>query len=158
MSQPNVLSDASLKQLFTEARTANGFKNVPISDVTLHALYDLLKWGPTAFNAQPARFVFVRSGAAKEKLKPALSARALRSTVKLVNSRTGWSSRSGGTATKWDALPMSMPAAFGWVMLSAAPDLPGLRLTLQLRWVMACSIFVRLKGGGICDWAVNLTP
>ena len=74
MSQRNALSDASLKQLFTEARTANGFKNVPISDATLHALYDLLKWGPTAFNAQPARYVFVRSDAAKEKLKPALSA------------------------------------------------------------------------------------
>jgi len=74
MSQRNALSDASLKQLFTEARTANGFKNVPISDATLHALYDLLKWGPTAFNAQPARYVFVRSDAAKEKLEPALSA------------------------------------------------------------------------------------
>jgi 3-hydroxypropanoate dehydrogenase len=74
VTQRNALSDASLKQLFTEARTVNGFKNVPISDATLHALYDLLKWGPTAFNAQPARFVFVRSDAAKEKLKPALSA------------------------------------------------------------------------------------
>lgn len=74
MTQRNALSDASLKQLFTEARTANGFKNVPISDATLHALYDLLKWGPTAFNAQPARYVFVRSDAAKERLKPALSA------------------------------------------------------------------------------------
>jgi 3-hydroxypropanoate dehydrogenase len=74
MTQRNALSDASLKQLFTEARTVNGFKNVPISDATLHALYDLLKWGPTAFNAQPARFVFVRSDAAKKKLKPALSA------------------------------------------------------------------------------------
>jgi 3-hydroxypropanoate dehydrogenase len=47
---------------------------VPISEATLHALYDLLKWGPTAFNAQPARYVFVRSDAAKERLKPALSA------------------------------------------------------------------------------------
>ena len=68
------------------------------------------------------------------------SARALRSTVKLGNSRTGSSSRSGGTATKWDALPMSMPAALGWVIVSAARDLPGLRLTLRLRWAMACSI------------------
>jgi 3-hydroxypropanoate dehydrogenase len=74
VTQRNALSDASLKQLFTEARTVNGFQNVPVSDETLHALYDLLKWGPTAFNAQPARYVFVRSDAAKEKLKPALSA------------------------------------------------------------------------------------
>ena len=32
-------------------------------------------------------------------------------TVKLGNSRTGLSSRSGGTATKWAALPISTPAA-----------------------------------------------
>ena len=68
------------------------------------------------------------------------SAIALRSTVKLANSRTGSSSRSGGTATKCDALPMSMPAALGCVMVSAARDLPGFRLTLRLRWAMACSI------------------
>ena len=54
------------------------------------------------------------------------SAKALRSTVKLGNSRTGSSSRSGGTATKWDALPMSMPAALGWVIVSAGSGLAGL--------------------------------
>ena len=73
MTQRQALPEASLKQLFTDARTVNGFQNAPISDTTLHALYDLLKWGPTAFNAQPARYVFVRSAEAKEKLKPALS-------------------------------------------------------------------------------------
>ena len=73
MSQRNPLPEASLKQLFTEARTVNGFQNVPVSDATLHALYDLLKWGPTAFNSQPACYVFVRSAEAKERLKPALS-------------------------------------------------------------------------------------
>jgi 3-hydroxypropanoate dehydrogenase len=74
MSHRNALPEASLKQLFTEARTVNGFQNMPVSDETLHALYELLKWGPTAFNSQPARYVFVRSASAKEKLKPALSA------------------------------------------------------------------------------------
>ena len=44
-----------------------------LSDARIHALYDLLKWGPTAFNAQPARYVFVRSSEAKEKLRPTLS-------------------------------------------------------------------------------------
>src|ERR1700674_217977 len=68
------------------------------------------------------------------------SARALRSTVKLGNSRTGSSSRSGGTATKWEPLPMSMPAALGCVIVSATRDLPGLRLMLGLRWAKACSI------------------
>ncbi len=68
-----VLSEAALDQLFRNARTAHAFKADPISDDTLHALYDLLKWAPTAFNAQPARFVFVRSAEAKAKLQPALS-------------------------------------------------------------------------------------
>jgi len=67
------IADAALDQIFRSARTAHGFASDPIADATLHALYDLLKWGPTAFNSQPARFVFLRSYAAKERLKPALS-------------------------------------------------------------------------------------
>src|ERR1700693_1198000 len=67
-------------------------------------------------------------------------AMALRSTVKLGNSRTGSSSRSGGTATKWEALPISIPAALGWVIVRAR-DLPGLRLTLALRLTIAAPSF-----------------
>ena len=73
MTQRTALPEACLKQLFTDARTVNGFQDIPVSDATIHALYDLLKWGPTAFNAQPARYVFVRSAEARELLKPALS-------------------------------------------------------------------------------------
>jgi hypothetical protein len=54
------------------------------------------------------------------------SAIALRSTVKLENSRTGPSSRSGGTATTCAAMPMSIPAALGSVIVSAARDLAAL--------------------------------
>jgi nitroreductase len=67
------LADDALDQLFRSARTAHAFRPEPVPDATLHALYDLMRWGPTAFNCQPARFVFVRSPAAKEKLKAALS-------------------------------------------------------------------------------------
>jgi 3-hydroxypropanoate dehydrogenase len=73
MSEFQAIPQASLKQVFFDARTVHAFKPIPVPDATLHALYDLLKWAPTAFNAQPARFVFVRSAEAKEKLKPALS-------------------------------------------------------------------------------------
>lgn len=73
MSHVQPLPQSSLDRIFIEARTAHAFRQEPISDETLHALYELLKWAPTAFNAQPARFVFVRSVEAKEKLKPALS-------------------------------------------------------------------------------------
>jgi 3-hydroxypropanoate dehydrogenase len=56
------------ERLFTEARTQNGYLPTPLPDETLSALYDLLKWGPTAANSCPARFVFVRSAEAREKL------------------------------------------------------------------------------------------
>ncbi|MFZ2391116.1 malonic semialdehyde reductase [Rhodoferax sp.] len=68
------LHDGALNQLFRHARTVHAFRPDPISDATLHQLYELLKWAPTAFNAQPARWVFVRSPQAKAKLQPALSA------------------------------------------------------------------------------------
>jgi 3-hydroxypropanoate dehydrogenase len=67
------LPEQALDRLFREARTVHAFKPVPVSDELIHRLYDLLKWGPTAFNAQPARFVFVRSPEAKARLRPALS-------------------------------------------------------------------------------------
>lgn len=73
MSQLQALPEESLNRLFRDARTVHAFQPVPISDATLHQLYDLLKWGPTAFNAQPARYVFVRSPEAKEKLLGAVS-------------------------------------------------------------------------------------
>ena len=56
------------EQLFTDAHTQYGYFPDPVSDETLHALYDLLKWGPTAANSGPARFVFVRSAEQKEAL------------------------------------------------------------------------------------------
>lgn len=58
----------STEQLFTDARTQNGYLDEPVSDAKLERLYDLLKWGPTAANSCPARFAFVRSAAAKERL------------------------------------------------------------------------------------------
>lgn len=67
------LPDAALDQLFRDARTAHGFLPEPVSDDLLVRLYDLLKLGPTAFNAQPARYVFVKSAAARARLLPALS-------------------------------------------------------------------------------------
>ena len=61
------------EQLFTEARTQNGYLEAPLPDERLHQLYDLLKWGPTAANSSPARFVFVRSAEAKTRLLGCLS-------------------------------------------------------------------------------------
>ena len=69
----STLTDTALDQLFRSARSYNAFSG-EIDDATLHRLYDLLKWGPTAANACPARFVFLRSPEAKARLAPALDA------------------------------------------------------------------------------------
>jgi 3-hydroxypropanoate dehydrogenase len=62
------------EQLFTEARTQNGYRPTPVADATLRALYDLVKWAPTSANCSPARFVFVRGEAAKAQLLACVSA------------------------------------------------------------------------------------
>jgi 3-hydroxypropanoate dehydrogenase len=67
-----VLPAASLDQLFLAARSHNGWLDREVSEEQLHQLYDLLKQGPTSNNCCPARFVFVRSEAAKQRLLPAL--------------------------------------------------------------------------------------
>ena len=77
----DVLNDNALDQLFRTARTQNTFQDRPIEDAQLRALYDLLKWGPTSANMSPARFVFVKSPKAKEKLRPALSEGNLAKTM-----------------------------------------------------------------------------
>jgi 3-hydroxypropanoate dehydrogenase len=67
------LDDSALDQLFRTARTHNAWLERPVTDETLHALYDLLKWAPTSANTNPARFLFLRTKRAKERLLPALA-------------------------------------------------------------------------------------
>jgi 3-hydroxypropanoate dehydrogenase len=67
------IDDAALDTLFREARTFSTWQPKPVSDHTVRALYDLLKWAPTSANAAPARFAFLRSKEAKERLRPALA-------------------------------------------------------------------------------------
>ena len=64
----SALPAASLDQLFRQARTYNEWDSREVDDRTIHALYELLKWGPTAANTSPARFVWVKSAAGKAKL------------------------------------------------------------------------------------------
>ncbi|HEV7312375.1 malonic semialdehyde reductase [Sphingopyxis sp.] len=66
MSEP--LSDSALDQLFRTARTYNGYLDKPVSEAQLHAIWDLMKFGPTSANSLPARIVWCVSDAAKAKL------------------------------------------------------------------------------------------
>ncbi|MEW2359931.1 malonic semialdehyde reductase [Spirillospora sp. NPDC029432] len=65
-----ILDEAARDLLFREARTANAFSGEPVTDEQLRAVYDLVKWGPTAMNAQPLRLLAVRSGEARRRLLP----------------------------------------------------------------------------------------
>jgi 3-hydroxypropanoate dehydrogenase len=67
------IDETSLDRLFREARTYSKWQSRPVTDDTLRDLYELLKWAPTSANAAPARFAFLRSMAAKKRLRPALA-------------------------------------------------------------------------------------
>jgi 3-hydroxypropanoate dehydrogenase len=70
---PIELAAETLAQLFAEARTFSHFVPRPIPLDLLKRMYELAEWGPTSANSLPARFVFVVSSAAKERLRPVLS-------------------------------------------------------------------------------------
>lgn len=74
------INEAALDQLFREARTHNAWLPEAVEENTLHALYDLLKWGPTSANCSPLRIVFLKTEEAKARLLPALSAGNLEKT------------------------------------------------------------------------------
>jgi 3-hydroxypropanoate dehydrogenase len=68
-----LLSEATLDQLFRDARTLNAWLPKEVSDEQLHQLYDLAKFGPTSANSSPMRVVFVKSAEAKARLAPLMS-------------------------------------------------------------------------------------
>ncbi|MFJ9938961.1 malonic semialdehyde reductase [Streptomyces erythrochromogenes] len=63
-----VLDPAAQDLLFREARTANAFSDEPVTEEQVQAIYDLVKFGPTAFNQTPLRITLVRSPEARERL------------------------------------------------------------------------------------------
>jgi 3-hydroxypropanoate dehydrogenase len=69
----HAVDDTALNILFREARTYSKWQSRPVTDEMLGDLYELLKWAPTSANAAPARFAFLRSREAKERLRPALA-------------------------------------------------------------------------------------
>ncbi len=66
--EPMTLSPEAQDLLFREARTANAFTDEPVTDAQVAAIYDLVKYGPTAMNNQPLRIVLVRDGEPRERL------------------------------------------------------------------------------------------
>ena len=102
------LSDTALDQLFTAARTRNAWTDRPVSDDILRKLYDLTKFGPTAVNATPARFIFLTSPEAKTRLAPHMAetnrAKTLQAPVNVI---------IGQDLAFADTLPVLFPHAPG---------------------------------------------
>ena len=79
MTAPLTVSTA---QLFTEARTAIGYKPDPVPDTLLHELYELMKWAPTSANSSPARIAFVRTPEGKARLEACMNPGSNRQKVR----------------------------------------------------------------------------
>jgi 3-hydroxypropanoate dehydrogenase len=62
------LDDTGRALIFTDARTANTFAPTPVTDAELNEIWELTKWAPTAANTQPLRVLYVRPGAARDRL------------------------------------------------------------------------------------------
>lgn len=67
------LDDTALAQLFTAARSFGEWQDETLDDDVFRRIFELMKWGPTTSNSNPARFVFIRSQAGKARLRPLLS-------------------------------------------------------------------------------------
>ena len=103
--------DQTLDLLLRKARTHSDFSDKPVSDDTLRAAHDLMKWGPTSANSQPARFLYLRSRESREKLRPALAATNLEKTLKApVIALVAYDTRF------WEHLPRMFhnPEAINW--------------------------------------------
>jgi 3-hydroxypropanoate dehydrogenase len=74
MAMGEKLTDSALDTIFRTARSYNGYTDAPVTKSDIEAIYDLVKMGPTSANQQPARFVWLLSQDAKDKLAAAASA------------------------------------------------------------------------------------
>jgi 3-hydroxypropanoate dehydrogenase len=74
--------EKTLDLLLRKARSHSEFTDKPVSEEVLRAAHELMKWGPTSANSQPARIFYLYSRESREKLRPALSATNLEKTLK----------------------------------------------------------------------------
>ena len=77
----NSLDNSGLDVIFGNARTCRDWQNGEIPELLLRKLYELTSLGPTSANCQPARFVFVISSEAKNRLKPCLAVGNINKTM-----------------------------------------------------------------------------
>jgi 3-hydroxypropanoate dehydrogenase len=78
---PRSIDDQALDQLFRTARSQNSWLDRPVPEALLRQAVDLAEMGPTSANTLPMRVVFVKSAAAKERLRPALAPQNVEKTM-----------------------------------------------------------------------------
>jgi 3-hydroxypropanoate dehydrogenase len=103
--------EKTLDLLLRKARSHSEFTDKPVTEDVLRAAHELMKWGPTSANSQPARFVYLFSRESREKLRPALSATNLEKTLKApLVAIVAYDTRV------WEHLPRKFhtPAAITW--------------------------------------------
>jgi 3-hydroxypropanoate dehydrogenase len=74
--------EETLDVILRKARSYAQFEERPVPEALLRAAHELMKWGPTTANSQPARILYLYSRESREKLRPALSAVNLEKTLK----------------------------------------------------------------------------
>ena len=79
--KPSALDAGALAQLFTAAHTHSAWRDDDVPPSLLRELYELVRWAPTAMNSNPARFVFLSSDEAKERLRPHLDEKNVKQTM-----------------------------------------------------------------------------
>lgn len=80
-SQISKLDDLGADLLFHEARTCYGWLNRKVPEALLLRIVELTLLPPTSANSSPARFIFITSPDAKERLKPCLSSGNIEKTM-----------------------------------------------------------------------------
>ena len=141
-----MLDDRSLALILGKARTHNVFLDKPVDDAQLRRIHEIMRWGPTSQNSQPARVVFVRTKEGKEKLRPALSPGNLDKTMAApVTVICAWDARF------YDQLPKLFPHvdARPWFTGSAevAHHTAFLNATLQAGYLLLAARALGLDAG-----------
>ena len=144
------VDDTAIDLLFRNARTQNGWLDKPVTDDEIRAIYDILKMGPTSANSSPARFLFIRTPAAKARLLPALSAGNQDKTKQApVTAIIGYDTRF------YEFLPTELFAhrpemAQNYINSKALADITAFRNgTLQGAYLMMAARMVGLDVGGM---------
>lgn len=117
MSSSTPLKDSALDQLFREGRSIQRFLPREVPTEVLNQIYALAALGPTGFNSQPARYLFLHSQEAKQRLQPALASSNREKTLAApINLVVAWDSRF------FEHLPQQFLAYDAKAFFDKAPD------------------------------------